>query len=51
MLGVLEGVLSKRDWLVGGKYTIADISFVPYVSSRDEVRQHGVADRWGVVTP
>ncbi|KAI0731869.1 thioredoxin-like protein [Fomitopsis betulina] len=36
VLGVLEGVLSKRDWLVGGKYTIADISFVPYVSSRDE---------------
>ncbi|EIN11266.1 thioredoxin-like protein [Punctularia strigosozonata HHB-11173 SS5] len=28
VLGVLESVLSKREWLVGGKMTIADISFV-----------------------
>ena len=29
VLSVLEEVLSKRDWLVGGKCTVADISFVP----------------------
>ncbi|KAI0644616.1 glutathione S-transferase C-terminal-like protein [Trametes meyenii] len=28
--GVLEGVLSKQEWLVGGKPTIADISFVSW---------------------
>lgn len=31
VLGVLEGVLKDRDWLVGGKMTIADVSFVMYV--------------------
>ena len=31
VLGVLESVLSKQEWLVGGKCTIADISFIPYV--------------------
>ncbi|TCD68875.1 Glutathione S-transferase 2 [Steccherinum ochraceum] len=30
ILGVLESVLSKQDYLVGGKVTIADIAFVPY---------------------
>ncbi|EPS97014.1 glutathione S-transferase C-terminal-like protein [Fomitopsis schrenkii] len=30
VLGVLEGVLSKQEWLVGGKYTVADIAFVPW---------------------
>ena len=29
VLGVLESVLSKQEWLVGGKPTIADISFIP----------------------
>ncbi len=29
--GVLEGVLSKREWLVSGKCTIADLSFIPCV--------------------
>lgn len=29
LLGVLESVLSKQEWLVGGKLTIADIIFVP----------------------
>ncbi|KAH9919705.1 glutathione S-transferase C-terminal-like protein [Fomitopsis serialis] len=33
VLGVLEGVLSKQDWLVGGKCTIADMSFVPWHSA------------------
>ncbi|KAI0087066.1 glutathione transferase Ure2p5 [Irpex rosettiformis] len=28
VLGVLESVLSKQQWLIGGKCTIADISFV-----------------------
>ena len=31
LLGVLESVLSKQEWLVGGKFTIADLAFVPYV--------------------
>ncbi|KZT70245.1 thioredoxin-like protein [Daedalea quercina L-15889] len=30
VLRVLESVLSKQEWLVGGKCTIADISFVPW---------------------
>ncbi|EED79515.1 predicted protein [Postia placenta Mad-698-R] len=30
VLGVLDGVLSKQEWLVGDKYTIADISFIPW---------------------
>lgn len=30
VLGVLESVLSKQDWLVGGKMTVADLSFVPW---------------------
>ncbi|TCD71660.1 Glutathione S-transferase 2 [Steccherinum ochraceum] len=29
VVGVLESVLSKQEWLVGEKLTIADISFVP----------------------
>lgn len=31
VFGVLESVLSKQEWLVGGKATVADISFVSYV--------------------
>ncbi|GAA5989185.1 hypothetical protein JCM11641_002553 [Rhodosporidiobolus odoratus] len=30
VLGVLESVLSKQDWLVGGKCTIADLSFISW---------------------
>ncbi|CCM01923.1 uncharacterized protein FIBRA_03996 [Fibroporia radiculosa] len=30
ILGVLDSVLSKQEWLVAGKCTIADISFVPW---------------------
>ncbi|CCM01922.1 uncharacterized protein FIBRA_03995 [Fibroporia radiculosa] len=30
VFGVLNGVLSKQEWLVGGKYTIADISFISW---------------------
>ena len=29
VIGVLDGVLQKQEWLVGGKCTIADISFIP----------------------
>ena len=28
VFGVLESVLSKQEWLVGGKCTIADLSFI-----------------------
>jgi len=30
VLGVLDGVLATRDYLVGGRCTIADIAFVPW---------------------
>jgi glutathione S-transferase len=30
VLGVLDSVLSKQEYLVGGKVTIADLSFVPW---------------------
>ncbi|KAI0946884.1 hypothetical protein AcW1_010217 [Taiwanofungus camphoratus] len=32
VFSVLEGVLSKQDWLVGGKCTIADLSFVTWTN-------------------
>lgn len=37
VLGVLESVLSKQDYLVGGKVTIADIAFVPYNNMLERV--------------
>ncbi|OSD00751.1 glutathione transferase Ure2p class [Trametes coccinea BRFM310] len=30
VFGVLESVLSEREWLVGNKFTIADLSFIPW---------------------
>ena len=30
VIGVLDGVLAKREWLVGDKCTIADLSFLPW---------------------
>ncbi|KAI0659288.1 glutathione S-transferase C-terminal-like protein [Cubamyces menziesii] len=30
VFGVLDGVLSKQEWLVGGKPTIADLSFITW---------------------
>ncbi|KAH8092602.1 glutathione S-transferase C-terminal-like protein [Cristinia sonorae] len=30
VLGVLESVLSKQEWLAAGKFTIADLAFVPW---------------------
>lgn len=29
VFGVLESVLSKQEWLVGNKFTVADITFIP----------------------
>ncbi|KAI0771071.1 glutathione S-transferase C-terminal-like protein [Trametes elegans] len=30
VFGVLDSVLSKQEWLVGGKLTVADLSFIPW---------------------
>ncbi|OJT15254.1 Glutathione S-transferase 2 [Trametes pubescens] len=30
IFGVLESVLAKQEWLVGGKCTVADLSFIPW---------------------
>lgn len=30
VFGVLESVLSKQEWLVGNKYTFADLAFIPW---------------------
>lgn len=30
MLGVLDGVLKDREWLVGDEMTLADMAFVPW---------------------
>jgi len=30
VLSVLEGVLAQQEWLVGGKCTVADMSFIPW---------------------
>ena len=30
VFGVLDGVLAQREWLVGDKCTVADLSFVPW---------------------
>ena len=32
VMAVLESVLSKREWLVGGRATVADLSFLPYAN-------------------
>lgn len=32
VLGVLNDVLSKQEWLVGDKCTVADLSLIPYVA-------------------
>lgn len=34
VLGVLEGVLTRDEWLVGEKISVADLAFVPCVHSR-----------------
>ncbi|EKM53777.1 uncharacterized protein PHACADRAFT_260287 [Phanerochaete carnosa HHB-10118-sp] len=30
VLGVLESVLSQQEWLVGGRCTVSDLSFIPW---------------------
>lgn len=35
-LDVMEGVLSRRDWFVGGRYTVADIALYAYTHVADE---------------
>ncbi|KIP10023.1 hypothetical protein PHLGIDRAFT_115839 [Phlebiopsis gigantea 11061_1 CR5-6] len=37
VLSVLESVLSKQEWLVGGKLTVADLSFLPWNKSVSKV--------------
>ncbi|EED82038.1 predicted protein [Postia placenta Mad-698-R] len=32
VIGVLDGVLSKQEWLIGGKYSVADIAFVSWTN-------------------
>ena len=34
VLGVLESVLSKQQWLVGDKCSVSDLSFITYVFPR-----------------
>lgn len=34
VFGVLDGVLSKQEWLVAGKPTVADFAFVQYAPPR-----------------
>jgi glutathione S-transferase len=35
-LDVMEGVLSRQDWFIGGRYTIADIALYAYTHVADE---------------
>ncbi|KZT69089.1 glutathione S-transferase [Daedalea quercina L-15889] len=42
--GVLESVLSKQEWLVGGKCTIADLSFIPWNQAAFQFILPGYAD-------
>ncbi|OBZ71432.1 hypothetical protein A0H81_08375 [Grifola frondosa] len=38
VLSVLEDVLSKQEWLVGGRCTVADLSFIMCVPPQKFVR-------------
>ncbi|KAG0141520.1 hypothetical protein CROQUDRAFT_663736 [Cronartium quercuum f. sp. fusiforme G11] len=54
VFGVLDSVLSKQEWLVGGKYTIADLSFVTWhnfgaykvLEGFDVAKQYPALDKW-----
>ncbi|KAF9812762.1 hypothetical protein IEO21_06012 [Rhodonia placenta] len=50
ILSMLESVLSKQEWLVRNKCTIADLSFVAYVSSLAVlwVQADGAYIRWNI---
>ncbi|TCD71960.1 Glutathione S-transferase 2 [Steccherinum ochraceum] len=41
VLGVLESVLSKQEWLAAGKFTIADLSFVTWNNGITGVLESG----------
>ncbi|KAI0343624.1 glutathione S-transferase C-terminal-like protein [Trametopsis cervina] len=47
VLGVLESVLSKQEWLVGNKPTIADLSFIPW----NDVALHMILQLGGDFVP
>jgi len=52
VLGVLDGVLSKREWLVGNKMTIADISFISWNNAAFAATlgpDYGVAEKFPAV--
>lgn len=51
--GVLDSVLSKQEWLVGEKLTIADISFIPWhygaikiLDGTDFSKDYPALDKW-----
>lgn len=54
VFGVLDSVLSKQEWLVGGKYTIADMAFVPWhnfaayklLDDFDVTKEYPALDKW-----
>lgn len=48
VLGVLDGVLVKKQWLVGGKYSAADISFVTCAFMTGTSSDHKKANRAGL---
>ncbi|MBW0587040.1 hypothetical protein O181_126755 [Austropuccinia psidii MF-1] len=45
VLGVLESVLSKQEWLVGNKYTVADLSFFSWNNGAFDVLFKDTDDR------
>jgi GST-like protein len=45
LLGVLDGVLAKREWIAGDEYTIADIANFPWI--RNLVGFYGAGDLVG----
>jgi GST-like protein len=46
LLGVLEGRLDGRDWIMGGDYTIADIALFPWVRGLTVVYDAGELLGW-----
>lgn len=46
--GVLDGVLSKQEWLVAGKPTVADLAFLQYVLSCTECESR-MALTWNAI--
>ncbi|KAH9810468.1 glutathione S-transferase [Melampsora americana] len=51
--GVLDSVLSKQEWLIGEKFTIADLSFIPWhfaaikiLDGTDFSKEYPALDKW-----